>query len=151
MIAGFLAAATLQAGVPGAEPAYTVRIEGWSGPGCLVERTFAFHRGDRGRWLVQRTETNQYICKGYKRLWIDSRSCPALASVVAEIPQQLANPSAQDNRPVFDAPNVTLEGRTRSGAMVRRTDTTGPLAAWWYRSLESLEPCWRRSGPDQAG
>lgn len=178
MIGELLMLAVMQAGAPAAYTAvpprpdraprvvYTVKVQGASGPGCQVDRTFHFRRspGFGGPpkdvvWTVERIEQNRFICRGEKHLWIDGRSCPALGRALSEIAKLPAMrfQGPDDGKPtgmVFDVPTTSLSAQPVPAAgvqpLVTRTEYFGPVASWWARTEKALESCWRREQPDQA-
>lgn len=92
--------------------------------------------------------------------WVDGRTCPALANVIAEIADlpsaKLATPKGpQPGWPPIHAAVTSVSGPaapTLDGVFgVRMSDWGGSITLWWQRSEKRLESCWSPTPPTVAG
>jgi hypothetical protein len=90
--------------------------------------------------------------------WADSRSCPALTEVLADlrdVPVPGIDVPGFAGQPGGTDESITLDGVTYRFALSERlafsTNVGSPLSRWTEASLQRLEPCWRAEVPRDVG
>lgn len=100
---------------------------------------------------VRRTVTIEGVSKV---TWTDSRSCPAVWEVLAEM-RDLPVPryvpvGISDGPPIYlDGTLYTLRTYSDEGEIAVETNEGTPLAAWVNASLDVLEECWGPTVPQR--
>ncbi|RAK56417.1 hypothetical protein [Phenylobacterium deserti] len=91
--------------------------------------------------------------------WIDGRTCPALLTALRDVtalpPVSFGGPDGVGGGSfATDTFMTTLRGPAPYGVPadeIRRSDYGGPVARWWQRTEEALEPCWTPKKPSHQG
>ncbi|WP_133254236.1 hypothetical protein [Phenylobacterium deserti] len=158
-MAVLLAAALPASAQEGAHPRFALNQVG-GGLGIWIEQIVLFNEVQLSIrhpsfWIVESHTVETRLDGGaVAHQWIDSRACPALVIALRARPR-ITNPAAtlpDDfvlNVPPSDTPKTTLaepaSPLTADGwrTPVLRSDYDGEVAAWWWLTRKSLEPCWR--------
>ena len=132
---------------------YTVKQQG-GGLGIFVDQIVIFqqvsYRSEKV-WVAERRRHDQRLGKRtFQHDWIDGRTCPQLADVLAGIgrlpPARFAGPADKDGGWISDSAYVTLIGPaagSRWGTALMQRDLGGDLSKWWWEAEKSLGSCWQ--------
>ncbi|MCA3730744.1 MAG: hypothetical protein IM662_09030 [Phenylobacterium sp.] len=137
---------------------YRITAKG-GGIGIFVDSVIVVTRPEDGRWVAERWREDDVLGKTKRTHdWIDSRACPQLAAVLdslATLPKNgILPPDRADSQSLaLDVTTVSVTGPASVDGETRITlsDRLGPVAAWWRRSSEMLQPCWQADPPKVDG
>ena len=139
-------------------PIYRITQEG-DGVGTVFDRVIVLTRPEDGRWVAERRQQDVVMGKTkHVQDWIDSRACPRLLEVLANLSTLPKNGVLTPDRArvgslILDVPSVSVTGPASVDGETRITlsDRLGPVADWWWRSSEILKPCWQADPPKVGG
>ena len=139
-------------------PIYRITQEG-DGVGTVFDRVIVLTRPEDGRWVAERRQQDVVMGKTkHVQDWIDSRACPRLLEVLANLSTLPKNGVLTPDRArvgslILDVPSVSVTGPASVDGETRITlsDRLGPVADWWARSSEMLQPCWQAAPPKVGG
>ncbi len=138
-------------------------IESGGGLGIDVQNTTIFSTMNRGgtiTWFVERNSNESNWCgrtdngkcvstRKSSMDWIDSRECPPLRGVLAQLQTVRTKERGSAHPWVSDTPLLSLLTFKDRGQLAteRLSEYMGPLVDWWRAAQEQLKPCWIKVRP----